>query len=225
VLSTKIGYGIPGVPDWTPECIRRGVDAARERFGVDVIDIVHLHSCPRDLLIDHGLIAALGEAVDAGKVRVAAYAGDNEAAEHAVSCAAFGSVQTSLNLCDQRAAETVIAPARERGLGVMAKRAAANAPWRFAERPVGEEAEPYWLRWKELGLDAQDWAREPDWLELSLRFAAWFPGVCSALVGTADPAHLRADAEAVARGPLPDEGIERIRGAFSRHGGDWPSRI
>jgi aryl-alcohol dehydrogenase-like predicted oxidoreductase len=221
VLSTKIGYGVPGVPDWTPECIRRGVDAARDRLGVDVIDIVHLHSCPRELLLHPGLIDALREALAAAKIRVAAYAGDNEAAEHAVSCGAFGSVLTSLNLCDQRAVETVIGPARERGLGVIAKRALANAPWRFAERPVGDEAELYWLRWKELDLDPMGL----EWQELALRFAAWFPGVHSALVGTANPDHLRANAEAVARGPLPEEMAALVRGAFARRGADWPARI
>src|SRR5512140_625967 len=45
ILSTKVGYGIVGVPDWTRECILRGVDAARDRLRTDVIDVVHLHSC------------------------------------------------------------------------------------------------------------------------------------------------------------------------------------
>src|SRR5262245_53986630 len=31
VLSTKIGYGIPGYQDWTPPCIEAGIDAALER--------------------------------------------------------------------------------------------------------------------------------------------------------------------------------------------------
>src|SRR5512147_1360728 len=32
ILSTKVGYGVAGVPDWTHECILRGVDAARDRL-------------------------------------------------------------------------------------------------------------------------------------------------------------------------------------------------
>jgi len=32
VLSTKVGYGIAGLPDWTYECVIAGVDAARERL-------------------------------------------------------------------------------------------------------------------------------------------------------------------------------------------------
>ncbi|MDQ1241734.1 MAG: hypothetical protein QG550_985, partial [Pseudomonadota bacterium] len=39
VLSTKVGYGIAGVPDWTYDCVVAGVDAARDRLRTDVIDI------------------------------------------------------------------------------------------------------------------------------------------------------------------------------------------
>src|SRR5512137_1693273 len=29
VLSTKVGYGVPGLADWTYDCVVAGVDAAR----------------------------------------------------------------------------------------------------------------------------------------------------------------------------------------------------
>jgi aryl-alcohol dehydrogenase-like predicted oxidoreductase len=221
VLSTKIGYGVADVPDWSPECIRRGVDTARARLGVDVIDIVHLHSCPRDVLEWSGVVDALDEAVRAGKVRVAAYSGDNEAAAYAATCGRFGSVQTSFNLCDQRSVETVLAPARERGLGVIAKRPVANAPWRFTDRPAGHEAELYWERWKALDLDP----RGLDWHELALRFAVWFPGVHTAIVGTASAEHLHANVAIACRGPLPDDLVTAARDAFARHGHAWAGRI
>lgn len=35
VLSTKCGYGVPGVADWTPECISRGIDLALGRLRTD----------------------------------------------------------------------------------------------------------------------------------------------------------------------------------------------
>ena len=221
VLSTKLGYGVPDVPDWTPECIHRGVDAARARLGVDVIDIVHLHSCPREVLEWNGVVDALDEAVRAGKVRVAAYSGDNEAAVYAATCGRFGSVQTSFNLCDQRSAETVLGPARERGLGVIAKRPVANAPWRFADRPAGDESELYWERWRALDLDP----RGLDWHELALRFTVWFPGVHAAIVGTASAEHLHANVAIACRGPLPDDLFTATRDAFARHGQSWPGRI
>ena len=42
VLSTKVGYGIEGVPDWTYACIMAGVEAALWRMRCEVLDIVHL---------------------------------------------------------------------------------------------------------------------------------------------------------------------------------------
>ncbi|QDE99064.1 hypothetical protein BHS05_26340 [Myxococcus xanthus] len=41
VLSTKCGYGVPGMEDWMPECITRGVDQALMRLRTDVLDVVH----------------------------------------------------------------------------------------------------------------------------------------------------------------------------------------
>ncbi|GAB4540965.1 MAG: aldo/keto reductase [Haliangiales bacterium] len=224
VISTKLGYGVPDVPDWTPACIRLGVDRACQRLGVDAIDIAHLHSCPLEVLEAGEVTDALATAVTAGKVRVAAYSGDNEAAAYAVADRRFRGVQTSLNLCDQRASADVIGPARQRQLGVIAKRPVANAPWRFGSCPAGHEAELYWHRWRALNLDAIK-PHDLTWHELALRFSAWHPGVHSAIVGTSRPEHLHTNAEYAARGPLPDELTEAIQAAFAQHGERWPGRI
>src|SRR4030095_7664713 len=98
----------------------------------------------------------------AGKIRVAAYSGDNEPLEWPASSNHFGSLQTSINLFDQYAVDRGLAAARERGLGVIAKRPVANAPWRFSERPVGDYAEEYWVRMQAMGLDpgGLDWQEE-----------------------------------------------------------------
>ncbi len=133
VLSTKLGYGVPDVPDWTPECIARGVDQALSRLRTDALDVAHLHSCPLETLLSSGVVEALLGAVRVGKVRVAAYSGENEALAWAISSCAFGSVQCSVNVCDQRSLTLVAA----RGLGVVAKRPLANAPWNPAAAHPG----------------------------------------------------------------------------------------
>ncbi len=220
VLSTKIGYDVPGTDDWTGACIAGGIDAALHALRADYIDIVHLHSCPLEVMVRDDIVRALDDAVRAGKVRVAAYSGDNQAVDHAVACGLFGSIQTSLNMCDQRSADTVALAAR-RGLGVIAKRPVANAPWRYPERPVGLEADEYWLRWRELDLSPRD----VPWQELALRFAAFHPGVSSAIVGTSSLAHLRANIDAIGNGPLPPDVVGEIRSAFATVGAGWPGRI
>jgi aryl-alcohol dehydrogenase-like predicted oxidoreductase len=219
VLSTKVGYGVEGVPDWTGECVRRGVDQALARMATDRIEIVHLHSCPIEVLERGDVIAALHEARGQGKLVAAAYSGDNEALQWAAASGQFDSLQLSWNLCDQRAAG-VIAAAAAAGLGVIAKRPLANAPWRFAERPVGQDAETYWERWQAL---APPLPVPPD--ELAARFAAHTPGVASAIVGTRRIENLRRNAELVAHGALDAATLAQLRARYLAVGAAWPSKI
>jgi aryl-alcohol dehydrogenase-like predicted oxidoreductase len=221
VLSTKVGYGIPGFADWTGPCIAAGVDAALARMATDRIDVVHLHSCPLHVLERGDVVGALVAAVAAGKVRVAAYSGENEALAWAAECGAFGSLQASVNVCDQRALHGVLAGAAARGIGVLAKRPLANAPWRFAGEPAAPDVAEYWRRFRALDL--------PDlglpWPEAAVRFAAHAPGVSACLVGTARLQHLEEIVAAVARGPLPAAVAAAIGAAFVRHGSAWPGVV
>lgn len=217
VLSTKLGYGIPGTEDWTGPCITAGVEAALQLLRTDYLDIVHLHSCPLEVLQRVDILRALQDAVSAGKIRVPAYSGDNEALEYAVDTGVFRSIQTSVNICDQRAIDTTVARADARDMGVIAKRPAANAPWRFTERPVGHYGEMYWVRLKEMKIDV---GRLP-MPEVALRFAAYAPGVDSCLIGTSNLKHLKEDLAAVAKGPLPEEFVKHIRTAFHREDRGW----
>ncbi len=220
VISTKVGYGIAGVADWTGAAVTRGIDEALGRLATDVLDIVHLHSCSAEILVGTDVVAALDAAVVAGKVRVAAYSGDNGDLDVALGLGVFGAVQTSLNLCDQRSVRA-LERARRAGVAVIAKRPVANAPWRFDDRPVGDECEPYWVRWRGLGLDPGG----VSWDELAIRFTAHFPGVATAVVGTRRLAHLRRNAEHVALGALPAERMHGIRARFDERGYAWPGRV
>lgn len=217
VLSTKVGYGIEGHEDWTYGCVAAGIDAALRRLATDRIDIVHLHSCPLETLERGEVIEALTDAMRAGKVRATGYSGDNAALDHAVDDDRFLAVEHSLNICDQRVIDGALARAQKRGLGVIAKRPVANAPWQFAERPTGDYAEEYWWRWRAMAIDP----RGLDWQELALRFTAFTPGVHSCLVGTRHPDHLRKNVELVARGPLPDDHVAAIRAAFQANDPGW----
>jgi aryl-alcohol dehydrogenase-like predicted oxidoreductase len=216
VLSTKVGYGVPGVADWTYEAVRQGIEAARQRLRSDVLDVVHLHSCPQTVLAGTGVVDALAEAVGAGKVRVAAYSGENEDLACALATGRFGALQTSLNLFDQRSIGGTVSEARERGLGVIGKRPLGNAPWRFAQRPEREDVAVYWLRMRAMALDF-----DLPWAEVALRFAAYHTGAHTCLAATTNPAHLRANVAAVKTGPLPDALVTRIRAAFARHDDGW----
>ena len=79
---------------------------------------------------------ALRTTVEAGKVRVAAYSGEGEALRWAVRSGLFGSVQCSVSIVDQAVLDGAVPEAQARGIGVLAKRALGNAPWRFDARPA-----------------------------------------------------------------------------------------
>ncbi|HMM35386.1 MAG TPA: aldo/keto reductase [Thermoanaerobaculia bacterium] len=218
VLSTKLGYGVPGVPDWTPECIARGVDQALSRLRTDVLDVAHLHSCPLETLLSSGVVEALLDAVRAGKVRVAAYSGENEALAWAVSSGAFGSVQCSVNVCDQRS----LALLSSHDLGVVAKRPLANTPWNpSAAHPDDAAAAAYRLRWAALRLDALGLPPA----ELAIRFAAFAPGVSTAIVGSRRLEHLAEMHGHVAKGPLSANVRTEVEAHFAALGTTWQGMI
>lgn len=214
VLSTKGGYGASDAADWTGPAITRGIDEACARLRTDRIDVFHLHSCPVDVLARGDVVEALLRARDAGKVRVAAYSGDNEALAWAVDSGAFGSVQCSVSLFDQHALRASVPRAQARGVAVVAKRPLANAPWRFPEEPTRE-------RMDAMALDPAPFA----WEELAVRFAAFASGVKTAVLGTKSVAHLEEAAAFVAKGPLPADVVARIRAKYDAFGERWPGRI
>lgn len=220
VLSTKVGYGVEGVADWTYDCIVQGVDRALTLMKTDWLDIVHLHSCPLHVLERGDVIRALIDCRAAGKLRVPAYSGDNAEVDFAVACGAFGSLQTSISLCDQTHLNHRAARADHAGIGVIAKRPLAGAVWRHAERP-GDFAEgQYWDRFR-----AMDPADQQDWADTALRFVAFHTGAASAIVGTARQVNLRRNLDALARGPLAPALAADLRDAFTRQGAEWPGLI
>lgn len=217
VISTKCGYGVPGVPDWTYECIERGVDLARQRMGLDVIDVMHLHSCPRSTLEGAGVLEALFRAREAGKVRAVAYSGEGDALALAVEVCDI--VQCSVNVADQGCLDTTLRRALERGVRVLAKRPIASGAWRAGDA-ADTAARVYRERLAKMGLDFG-----PRWLEVAVRFSAFAPGVSACLVGTSSAAHLEAIAASVKLGPLPDGELRALREAFVRNAADWGGQI
>lgn len=218
VLSTKVGYDVPGEVDWTAGAVRGGVERALRVLDTDVLDVVFLHGCDLATLERGDVVAALLACRDAGTVRVAGYSGEGAELQWAVASGAFGAVQTSVNLADQASLREVLPVAVERGIGVVAKRPLAGGMWRHESRPTGVYGETYWDRLRTTGLQPE----VDDWPGTALRFAAFTPGVSTAIVGSSDPAHVREAVEAVSRGPLPDAERARWLDAFAPHAEEWP---
>jgi aryl-alcohol dehydrogenase-like predicted oxidoreductase len=220
VLSTKVGYSIPGYKDWTYECVIAGVDEALKQLRTDYIDIVHLHSCSVHVLMNNGVIDALEKVKEEGKIKIAAYSGENENLSYAVECGRFGSIQTSINIADQRNLDSRLPRAKVKGLGVIAKRPAANAAWKFKEIPAGMYAEEYWHRLKRMNLH-----HHFNLQETALRFAAFTWGVDSVIVGTTNINHLKENVKLIEKGPLPYNLYYEIRNAFKQNDISWVGQL
>lgn len=224
VIATKGGYGVEGTPDWTPDVITRGIDQALRRLDTDHVDVFLLHSCPLERLTRGDLLEPLMLAKRAGKARAVGYSGDGAALTWALDCAAFDVVECSVNLLDQRALGAIETTTK----GVLAKRSLASAPW---SPDASQKSEPVYVeRWRDFvspprdppgkgpGDDPGDVLEGLPWDEIALRFAAFAPGVTSALFGTRQNDNLARGIEFVSRGPLAKGIVAAIRARF-RH--DW----
>lgn len=220
VLSTKCGHGIEGLADWTPEEVRASVERSLTLMRTDHVDVLHLHSCDKERLADGSLADAMDELVRAGKVRVAAYSGENEHLMFAIESGRFASIETSVNIADQWSLHHALPEASSRGLGVIAKRPIANAAWQYATRPDGVYGEVYWDRLQEL---AYDLGADP--LDLALRFAAFAPGVSSAIMGTVKVANLERAVSTVARGPLDQAQLDAIEARWQERGQGFDGQV
>ena len=186
----------------------------------DYIDIVHLHSCEMDILESGEVIEAIEKIKQQGKVRCIAYSGENDELSFAINSNRFDSIQTSLNICDQRDIEFLIPEAKKKGMGIIAKRALANVPWLYDQFPKGLYVEEYWKRWKKMNLDF-----DLPWQELALRFAVYSANADTCITGTTKEKHLEKNIAIVEKGPLPDDIVTQIKKAFQKNDKNWIGQI
>jgi len=179
-----------------------------------------LHTCERYSLVKGEVLDALEKSQSEGKVKAIGYSGENEVLDFSIYTSRLQTIQTSVNLFDQRVLHTSLPKAKQHGMGVIAKRPIGNAPWRFDEQPVGNYAETYWNRMKAMHLDFGD-----QWLETALRFTVFWYGVDSAIVGTTNLNHLDANIEAVNKGKLDEDQIHYLVGLFRTHDKNWVGQV
>jgi aryl-alcohol dehydrogenase-like predicted oxidoreductase len=197
------------------------IDTALRRIGLDEIEVMLLHSYDLDLLQQGEALAVLQAAREAGKVRHLGYSGDGEAAAYAASHPWVEVVEMSLSVVDQANISPGLMLARRHRVGVLAKRALANAIW----RSDAELQHPdYARRWRAMqpGLSGIDLPPA----ELALRFVLSLPGVSCALVGARSPGHLQENSRLAARGALPKPAYREVREAFRAGAGpakNWPA--
>jgi aryl-alcohol dehydrogenase-like predicted oxidoreductase len=226
VLISKLGQKIPesDAPEWSEKLVLDTVDRALKSLRTDRVDVMLLHSCSLDTLIQGDALRGLVKARGAGKIRFAGYSGDNEALAHAATLPEIDVIETSINIVDQINIDRALPKARERNLAVIAKRPVANAAWKkLAEQPgmYQSYAKTYTERFEQLNLSPadlgfNDTSDHQAWPEIAMRFTLSIPGVNTAIIGTTNIHHALANVERLKHGALAPDVVQKIRDAYQR---------
>lgn len=211
-LFTKVGHprGI-GSEDWSSASILESIERSLRRLRTDVLDLVQLHSCSEAVLRKGDVIAALQTARERGHTRYIGYSGDSRPAKFAVESGAFDTLQTSLSIADQEPVELTVPAARERNMGVIAKRPIANAAWKTGRKPIDSYQHPYWDRLRKLDYDFIRSRPLDHSIAHALRFTLSVPGVHTAIVGTSKPERWQENAKLLEAGLLAEAEYCAIR--------------
>ncbi len=219
-LASKCGCPVD-VPEgstghvYTRQNIVAGVEQSLRRMRTDHLDIVQFHGNPSIATLEEtGAIETLRELQAAGKVRFIGMSGVlPDLADH-IASGVFDEFQIPYSAL-QRDPAAAIADARRAGAGTVIRGGAVRgAPspdkaWSVRRLPEVAEERPRAL-WERAQLD--DLLDGAPAIEFTLRFTFSHPDLDTTIVGTANPAHLRANLDALAKGPLPaDVYMEAMR--------------
>jgi aryl-alcohol dehydrogenase-like predicted oxidoreductase len=194
---------VEGTENWSRDAITRSLEDSLRRLKTDRVDLFFLHSCDLDHLKSEETLRALDDLVAAGKTRFVGYSGENEELDWALASGRFSAVETSVNICDQGNLYGRLKAAADSGLGIIAKRPLANVFWQYDQRPVGQYAEEYWVRWQQMsGLGLEGFPSEAshqDLLRIAWGFVAGVPDISTAIIGTANGKNFKANLKLAGR--------------------------
>ena len=207
ILASKAGCPLDFQPDappgplvhnYSPGNIRAGVEQSLRRLHTDHLDLVQLHISPSlEVLHRDDVLGTLVGLRDSGKIRAFGVSSTLPNIDDHLEISEFSAFQVPFSGLE-RELEGRIELAGRRGFGIVVRGGVAQGGRRAKQTSDGRP-----VTWADTGLDElRDGDSEQDFL---LRYAITTPGVTTVIVGTANPEHVRANARAARRGPLPDE--------------------
>ncbi len=227
VLISKCGE-IDGFTDsdWSKKGILETIQNSLRSLKTDYLDIAQLHSCDTETLNRGEAIEALIVAKERGYTRYAGYSGDGEDAKTAIEIDFFDTLQTSVSIADQESIGLTIPLAREKEMGVIAKRPVANAVWRHETKPENSYHHEYWDRIETLQYDFLDGDLSES-IAKALSFTLAVDGVTTAIVGTTKPGRWKENAEMLVQIDFSEKDFKRIRERWQElsAGKDWKGQV
>lgn len=206
-LATKCGCrpggGQPHI--WTKENLFRGLHESLERLKTDYVDVMQLHNPTVEECESGGLVEALEEMRQQGKVRWIGISTTLPYLPAFLRWRVFDTFQVPYSAL-QREHETWISKSADAGTGTIIRGGVAKGepgvsgverpePWRYFEQARLDEL-------REEGESRTAFV---------LRFTLAHPHVHTNIVGTQNPGHLQENVQAALRGPLPPEVYEEAK--------------
>ena len=189
--------------EWTRANLRRNIEVSLERLGRESLDIIQPHNPTVAEFEEGGLLDALVEMKDSGKVR---HIGISTTLPHLptyLEWGVFDTMQIPYSALE-REHEDWITKAGAAGVGIIIRGGIAQG-----EDSTGDRADK-WEHFARAGLDELLEEGESR-SAFILRYTLSHPYVHTIIVGTTRVEHLRENVKAVMRGPLADDVYEEAK--------------
>lgn len=188
--------------------IREQVESSLQNLGLKTLPLLLLHGPSAEQMKDEVLLAVIEKLKSEGKVRFWGVSTRGAEAPLAAIDAGADVLELAFSIADRRM-EPVFAAALKNGVGIINRSVYLKGTFAGKAKHLPEVLTPL----KKTIEAAEIIAKEIHipLTELALRYTLSEPAINVSLIGTAKPEHLQNAVQALARGPLPAEVIEKLR--------------
>ena len=175
-----------------------------------VIDIVQFHGLPGESDDTDAAFEALLEAKERGWTRFIGVSQDGPDGAEAATRYPLDTQEFTYNILYQEPDTVMFPTLRERGIGAIIKRPISNAVYHMPDRPQGAFMSGPWDRAQQFPL--AELAGNIPLVDFTLQFTLSHPDVSTAIIGTTNTDHLRANVFTADR--LDDASVSAVRAAW-----------
>lgn len=223
--SRPVTLGVHGHRPWTTETVTHSIDRSLRRLGTDYVDLLQIHAYDTVWPLDDAVLQAFHDAKQAGKARFLGFSQEGRPAEQAVMSGLFDTLQVSFSLIDQRPRYRLLGLARDKGVGIIAKRPIANAVWGRSPSSganVGERSRAQHTVAHLMTNQGPIHGAPDDPIAMALGFVLAHPAVDTAIVGTSNLDHMRHNINVIENQlPLQDNVVEELQRRYDALDWKW----